>query len=170
MVARYDTSLIQYYEYELERLAPRDVEVNNDLLPIIGDLTIMLTENGQLSDDDSRSSTAWDIASSSESQIVYHHERTGWSVLLTWCGLHGVDGHRMEYFNHVTRNPGFVRKRDFYGSMEIVGAYQTFAMDTEKPFWDLFTALIERGEELPKLQAEDYARILANLETGLGSV
>lgn len=167
MNSRYDNSLIQYYEVELERVAPRGAESDNLYLPVIGEMVLLLTENGEVLDDGSKSSEPWFDHDANAQRMVYFHQLTGWATLLSWNGYHGVEGHHMDYFNPVHLNPGFVRTRDFLGSMDVVSAYHEWAMDAEKPFWDLYAAFVERDEELPKIDQQGYSRIVEQLEIGI---
>ncbi len=170
MNSRYDNSLIQYYEVELERAAPRGAESDNLYLPVIGEMVLLLTEKSEVLEDGSKHSESWFDHDADAQRMVYFHQLTGWATLLTWNGYHGVEGHRLEYFNPVHKNPGFVRTRDFGGSMDVVSTYQTWAMDVEKPFWDLYSAIVEREEELPKIDQLGFSRIVEQLEVGIASL
>ncbi len=170
MSNKFDNSLIQYYEFELERVAPRGVEADNSLLPTIDELVLMLTEDDETIDDGSKMSHAWSDQESDTQSRVYFHELTGWSVLLRWHGHHGAEGHSLQYFNHVHANPGFIRRREFGGSIDLVAIYQNWVMDVERPFWDLYSAIVERGEALPQIDNTGYEDMLKNLELGLGDL
>lgn len=157
---------IQYYAAELEVLAVPGVESPNPYLDELGEICgYLATSDGGV--DGVTCSDGWYDPEDDESRMVYRHEGTGWFLLISQIGHLGVGGYRRQYFNPKFKNPGYEKFEGFGDSMGLAIAYQASGFPEEHPFWDLYSAIIERQEVLPILDSQAYGLLLSAVEKGL---